>query len=848
MASDGTKEALREAPQGKGNIMKRENTYISKKEAVASMLIATTAAFMIFTATASADEIDANIDVNDSVGITLAEENAPAAPEAIAETAPAADEALTPAGEVAASETVTEDASGNEVAEAEGVYVIEQSGEYTVSGTGTTSVTVRGEGVVATLNMVDANIDATGTGNSAVSISDHAQVIMNIIGNCSFIGDENQAGIQVDETASLTIEGTGSASTLTAVGNAGVDYSTVADGKAAGNSNGAGIGGTKASPNAGTIVIDGNDRNLTVSAIGGGIGAAGIGSSYGGSASSITITGTVLHTVHGGCQNASLEGDDTYAKKTLEGGAGIGGGSKGASGGTVIIENSIGTDIVGGGKAAGIGGGCWATNVVVNIFASNLDVTGGTSGAGIGLGRAESTNSYIVNIADSIVTARGGWGGAGIGNGVNGSNRDLKVSDIYISGSTVTAFGGTGAAGIGGGIRGYNANVTIVDGSDVTAYAGANYRAKYTELHNGAADTVTEDGTIGQAGAAGIGRGAWGSVTKFTSIEDATLVISADSKVLAFSDGDNWAVAGFVNTDDVEASLMELRFSRNYDQKMNGTSADFITRSADEADLENEAFFIDGIRSTVLQVRDADTLQTVYTIVTPQVDEAFATGYAGTGRIGYYSVAMTLPAGEYKIVTESDLRTLDRLGDELVGIDHEGYLGGATHRNDAERDDIFGIAAGLNAFDNIAFRTAADEVPVIAPASDEIPTPVVIPTTDPTPAPRTAPVPASGVVTIVDAESPLAGTPAPAAGMTETVIADESTPLAAAPEVIADDAAPLAQAAGDHFIMRSDYERNDNWIAWLVAAGAALAAAFGIAAASRRRNRAQENGETAENF
>ncbi|MBQ9043007.1 MAG: hypothetical protein IJ111_09385 [Eggerthellaceae bacterium] len=852
--------------------MQRVKWLIKIRQAIISMFLASIAALMISTAPAYADETadGASTDNQAAVAAAAADNQqletveTPAA--TVEETAAEAPDStmVTSADEQAAPETLTETATETEVAVEDSQYVIDKSGEYTLTGEGTTSVTVTGE-VDVIINMVNATIDATGTGNSAISIVNGAKALLNIIGDCSFTGDVNKAGIEVSADSQLTIEGDDAPSTLTAVGNGGIDYSSKAERDAAGSSNGAGIGGTKAAPNSGAITIDGNNQNLTVSAIGGGIGASGIGGSYGGTVNgAVVIKDAVLDTVLGGCQNASVEGDWSLAKQMLEGGVAIGGGTKGGEGSVTIIENCIGTNIVGGGKSAGIGGGCWAQNTVVNIINSNLDVTGGPSGAAIGVGRADGV--YTVNIVDSTITARGGWGGAGIGTGLNG-NHTLDVSSINISNSTITAYGGTGASGIGGGVRGYNNSVSITDGSVVKAYAGQNYTAGYTEKYNGSPDSVTESGTIGQSGAAAIGRGAWGSIAWFDELEAATLEISDDSTVLAMSSGDNWAIAGFTNTDNVETGVLELRFSRNYDL----AGKNFVTRAYDQGVFDNTGkvvCFLDGVQQTILKVRDAETGEILYTIDTTQLGADYANGYSGEGRVGYYSFAITVKSGAtYKVSTTSDVRTLT--DDKLIGEGDEDYMGGATYLLDEEsgRQALFEVSDdGISAFDRVAFSVVADPEPVVpdpepepepvvpdpdptptpdpdpTPTPQPDPTPVPTPTPDPTPTPEpaptpdptpdptpaaTTPTPAPAVTPVVDAGTPLAA-PVAAAPAVEA-IADDGVPLAAAAvEAIADDENPLAAFDGDG-------HGEDCWVHWWILLGMLLTTVYSSVVIGRRK-------------
>lgn len=613
------------------------------------------------------------------------------------------------------------------------VYTISASGDYVVRGSGNMAIVVNTtEEVRITLD--SATIDATGTGHSAISMIKDAVVKLFVRGANALTGDVNHAGIHVAEGAELTIEGDDEACSLTAIGNAGIDYKTLAQGKEAGNySAGSGIGGTKAKENTGSITINGHNRNLTVSAIGGGKHASGIGA-CGGNGGNITINETNLVRVLGGCQNAEVEGSVDYAKSSLEGGPAIGGGSKALELGIIEINDCYGTDIIGGSKSAGIGGGCWTKGTTtVNIKNSDLTVLGGLTGAAIGGGRMDNVSGsnvvpVQVTIEGSTIVARGGFYGAGVGMGM-ANNKMLGPSYITISDSVVKAFGGAGAAGIGGGCRGYNVNVDIKDGSTIFAYAGGAYQSKYIVKWNGHADAV-------QSGAAGIGRGAWGSSNYHNTSGVAKdcaeteikprLSISADSEVVAFSSGDNWAFAGFEDYEGVAAAILQARFSRNYD--LTYGNGEFITRTIDEKNFEREVCFVDGQTKLVLKIRDAnDSNRTLFTIELPSLEELaekypdlyahmgdkfdnnWDGGGTGTGRYGYYSVGFTVPgAGDYKIATSSDLRTMDRKGDVGISSNEQGYKGGATHLLDTEREDVFHVERGINNFDQGAFRVDAD--------------------------------------------------------------------------------------------------------------------------------------------
>ncbi|MEH2932772.1 hypothetical protein VSQ48_23340 [Candidatus Ventrimonas sp. KK005] len=259
------------------------------------------------------------------------------------------------------------------------------------------------------------------SGNVTISepITVNGEVHLILTNGCTLTAEK---GIVVTSTNSLTIYAQSeNGGTLNATGT--TDSS---------NNASAGIGGSTASVDSGTITIHGG----VINAIGGvssiGDGAAGIGggtvrNGNGGSSGTVTIYGGTV-TANSGTGNIS--------------GAGIGGGgSQQGTGGTgdniTIYGGSVtaaSTGIQSGG--AGIGGG------------------GGFTGGGAGSN---------IQIYGGTINATGSEGGAGIGGGSSGviENSSYKSGDgaVTISGGIVTAVGGTNAAGIGGG-GGYYSSYT----------------------------------------------------------------------------------------------------------------------------------------------------------------------------------------------------------------------------------------------------------------------------------------------------------------------------------------------------------------------------------------------------
>ena len=196
---------------------------------------------------------------------------------------------------------------------------------------------------------------------------------------------------------------------------------------------------------------------------------AGIGGDSGNSAGSITING------------------GNITATTNSNGAGIGGGKNG-SGGNITINGGMVT-ATGGLASAGIGGGSNGSGGTITINGGNITATGGTWAAGIGGGYKGSGGTIEIN--GGKVTAEG------IGGGYKGSG-----GTITISGGTVTAKGGSSGAGIGGGYEGSGGTITISGG------------------------TVTATGSYGGAG---IGGGKNGSGGTFSTGENGSAVIFANS-------------------------------------------------------------------------------------------------------------------------------------------------------------------------------------------------------------------------------------------------------------------------------------------------------------------------------
>ena len=138
------------------------------------------------------------------------------------------------------------------------------------------------------------------------------------------------------------------------------------------------------------------------------------------------------------------------------GGAGIGGGKRGAGG--IVTINGGTVTAMGGGDGAGIGGGYEGAGGAVTVNGGTVTATGGKDGAGIGGGKRGAGGTVTIN--GGIVTATGGEYSAGIGGGA-----EISGGTVTITGGIVTATGGDKGAGIGGGRSGASGTVTITGGA-----------------------------------------------------------------------------------------------------------------------------------------------------------------------------------------------------------------------------------------------------------------------------------------------------------------------------------------------------------------------------------------------
>jgi len=295
----------------------------------------------------------------------------------------------------------------------------------------------------------------------------------------TFTNASTDAGIRVESSSTLTIEGPGSLVANGGTNGAGIGGSNdmhngkiVIKGgsiKATGGTNGAGIGGGSAGQGE-EIIIEGG----TVTATGGANGA-GIGGGNNGAGGTVTITGGTV-TANSGKQ-----------------GAGIGGGNKGA-GGVTTISNGIVNATGGANGGAGIGGGGNNTSPTPTdggqiSTGGYITITGGkvtalSRNGSAGIGGGFLSDGDKITISGGEINAQSTLGGAGIGAGGKSN-----CGTIIISGGTIFAQGSSQVSGIGN-ANGISGGTIDITGGVIIA------RSKHFELSgvggsNGAGPIVT---------------------------------------------------------------------------------------------------------------------------------------------------------------------------------------------------------------------------------------------------------------------------------------------------------------------------------------------------------------------
>ncbi|MGE5404777.1 MAG: InlB B-repeat-containing protein [Candidatus Saccharibacteria bacterium] len=303
--------------------------------------------------------------------------------------------------------------------------------EITIIGSTTTNVVVV-NGVTANITLNGASIKPAS--GCAFALTNSANVTLTLIGtgtDGNFLNStDGNAGLQVSDGQSVTIQGAGS---LTATGSTN---------SAGGNGHsGAGIGGSDTQSGGSITILSG-----AVTANGGkdstSFNAAGIGGGSGGAGGNISIQGGTI---------VATAGAD---------GAGIGGGDEGVGSTAIDISGGNVTADSTRGRGAAIGGANGENNGSITI--SN-GIINAKSAIGAGIGGGNQGNGGTINISGGTITANSSYG-AGIGGGSQGNG-----GTINISGGTVTAMCAMWGAGIGAGYNGTGGNIDINSSAVVMA-------------------------------------------------------------------------------------------------------------------------------------------------------------------------------------------------------------------------------------------------------------------------------------------------------------------------------------------------------------------------------------------
>ena len=299
----------------------------------------------------------------------------------------------------------------------------------------------------------DLKIDATGTGNAAISVLGGGEIAIEMNGESYLTGDAENAGIHVSEKSSLIINATD------------------------------------------------NDGKITVQ---GGLHAAGIGGNTDDSSGQITINnGTILAT--GGGINPNITGTPVNGQGNHGGGAGIGSGETVDNNNTTgdIIINGGSITAIGGTRAAGIGSGFNTESGTITINQGTVNATGGPTAeyangyymgfTGSGIGGSETSGGGIITINGGRITASGD---AGIGSGINNYS---SGTEIVINAGEIYAYGGAGIACDA--FEDTDAkNTILIKGGTITAINegnGYNWGAAIGGHVHGCLDSITiEGGTI----------------------------------------------------------------------------------------------------------------------------------------------------------------------------------------------------------------------------------------------------------------------------------------------------------------------------------------------------------------
>ncbi|WP_345061176.1 InlB B-repeat-containing protein [Leifsonia kafniensis] len=318
---------------------------------------------------------------------------------------------------------------------------------------------------------LDASISVSAT--DPIAVPANTSVTLNLNGKKLVLqGAGTRAGLQVPDSAALTISDAVGGGELTATGGP----------------SGAGIGGNQGSASGSISIASGTVTASTLYY------AAGIGGGNGGANGKVKITGGTVKAT-GGLRSAA-----------------IGGGMNGA-GGTVEITGGTVTATAGM-SGAGIGGGELGAGGNITVSAGTVTASGGSRGAGIGGGTERSGG--IVQISGGIVTAQGGDSAAGIGGGYMGAGET-----VAITGGTVFSTGGYAGAAIGGGFGQHGATVTIAGGANVTV--AANTQSPMQSVFGGG-NGISDFGSLSNAGVLTIGSGARLTVPAANTVQNGGVI------------------------------------------------------------------------------------------------------------------------------------------------------------------------------------------------------------------------------------------------------------------------------------------------------------------------------------
>ncbi|GAB6394828.1 MAG: Ig-like domain-containing protein [Bacteroidales bacterium] len=541
---------------------------------------------------------------------------------------------------------------------ADSVVTITANGNYTVTGTSTANRIVINKNVTATITLQNANIHSAVASPFMLS-SDNtsgSQVTLILSGSNELVTTNiYSAGLQVEDSARITIEGTGS---LLAQG-AGLEYE--------GGGAGIGSGSRKA---AGTVII----QSGTVTAIGG-FGSAGIGGGVWGNGGSITATGGTI-TATGGYMGAGIGGG--YGSEggniTITGGtitatcgyeaAGIGGGISGSGGNITVTGGTI--TATGGEMAAAIGGGYSGNGGNITITGGTITATGGTYGVGIG-GGVQGDGGRIT-ISGGVVVAVS-LGGIGDPAGIGGAS-SAGAGTINISGGTVYASSGTGP-GIGGGASATGGVINITGGTVIADEIGiGNGR---TETNISGANTIVLSPSINTAsfGQAKVLTGTDVDVSGYITTGDTVADVTLNA-ALTISSGSTLIVPAGIVFDVNNKALTNNGIIRQYgtikntgsltgNQALGAIQASWITN------ISAQTYTGDSIKPTITVTNGTLTLAhgAHYTI----------TAYANNVNAGTATVTLT-DLGDYSMVTKTFTITPKTLAAGFIqDISAQAYTG-----------------------------------------------------------------------------------------------------------------------------------------------------------------------------